>query len=123
MPLPKWIARVNKRTFNKMEMKRGARPVLTHVGRSSGTIYHTPLDAHPVDHGYIFICMYGSDSDWVKNVLGAGGGSLRIGGDTVELTAPRVVTKDAAWRQLPETTKAPPDYLNVTEYLQMDVAT
>jgi len=120
MPIPKWVAQVNKRTFNKMELKQGVRPVLTHVGRSSGKEYLVPLDAHPVDDGYIFIVMYGSGSDWVKNVLAAGNARLTIEGDEVELVNPRLVTKEDAWQQLPETTKAPPKFLRVTEYLQMD---
>ncbi len=69
-------------------LKRGVRPVLTHVGRTSGKTYHTPLDAHPVENGYIFILMYGSDSDWVKNVLAAGTAHLRVGGDEFELDPP-----------------------------------
>lgn len=122
MPLPTWLARVNKRLFNKLELKRGVRPVLTHVGRSSGKTYRTPLDAHRVDDGYIFIMNYGSDSDWVKNILAAGTATLSVDGIEIELTAPRVVTKDEAWRQLPETTKAPPEFMRVTEYLKMETA-
>ncbi len=91
------------------------------MGRSSGKPYQTPLDAHPVDNGYIFILMYGSSSDWVKNVLAAGTARLKIGGEELELVAPRVVTKDVAWRKLPATTKAPAGYLRVTEFLEMDV--
>ncbi len=121
MPVPKWVAQVNKRVFNPMDLKRGKRPVLTHVGRSSGKTYRTPLDAHPVDNGYIFILMYGSDSDWVKNVLAAGTASLKIDSDEFELASPRLVTKDVAWQQLPEATKAPPGFLRVTEFLQMDI--
>ena len=59
MPLPRWLANFNKRTFNKLELKRGVRPALTHVGRSSGQVYHTPLDAHRVEGGFIFIMNYG----------------------------------------------------------------
>jgi len=121
MPLPKWLARLNKRTFNKLEIKRGKRPVLVHVGRSSGTTYHTPLDAHPVDGGYIFIMNYGADSDWVRNILAAGSARLKVGGNEVELASPRVVTKEVALPQLPANTKTPPDFMNVTEFLQMDI--
>lgn len=121
MPVPKWVAQVNKRVFNRLEVKRGARPVLTHVGRSSGKTYQVPLDAHRVDNGYIFILMYGSDSDWVKNVLAAGTARLRIGGDEIDLVSPRLVTEEAAWQQLPDSTKAPPKFLRVTEFLQMDI--
>lgn len=121
MPVPTWVARVNKRVFNQIELKRGVRPVLIHVGRSSGTTYETPLDAHAVDGGYIFILMYGSESDWVKNVLAAGSATLRIRGDEIELVDPRLVSEEMAWEHLPETAKAPPGFLNVTEYLQMDI--
>ncbi len=121
MPLPKWLAQLNKRTFNKMEIKRGKRPVLIHLGRSSGKEYHTPLDAHPVEGGYIFIMNYGADSDWVRNILSAGSARLKVGGDEVELESPRVVTKDVALPQLPANTKTPPDFMNVTEFLQMDI--
>ena len=44
MPLPRWLAHINKRVFNPMEVRRGARPVLIHTGRSSGKTYRTPLD-------------------------------------------------------------------------------
>ena len=122
MPLPKLLAQLNKRTFNKMEIKRGKRPVLTHVGRSSGKTFHTPLDAHAVEGGYIFILMYGADSDWVQNILAAGTATLRVDGSTVKLGSPRVITSDAAWQQMPSTAKRPPDLAKVTEYLQMDVS-
>lgn len=121
MPVPMWMGKVNKRVFNPREIKRGKRPVLTHVGRSSGTVYQTPLDAHEVDEGYIFIVMYGSDSDWVKNILAAGATTLTVDGDEVQLTAPRLISKDEAWQVLSADTKAPPEFLKVTEHLQMDV--
>ena len=121
MPVPTWIAKINKRVFNPAELKRGVRPVLTHVGRSSGTTYRTPLDAHPVDDGYIFIVMYGSNSDWVRNILSAGTATLAIRDDEFDLVCPRLVSKEDAWQLLSGTTKAPPEFLKVTEYLQMDI--
>ncbi len=121
MPVPMWVAQVNKRVFNPRELRRGVRPVLTHVGRSSGKKYRTPLDAHPVESGYIFIVMYGADSDWVQNVLAAGSATLKIDDDELELVSPRLVSKEDGWQLLPPTTKAPANFLRVTEYLQMDV--
>ena len=121
MPVPRWVAQVNKRVFNPMELRRGVRPVLTHVGRSSGKTYRTPLDAHPVDGGYIFILMYGSDSDCVQNVLAAGAATLDIDGNEFVLLSPRLVPTEDALQLLPRTTKAPPNFLRVTEYLQMSL--
>jgi len=91
MPLPMWIAQVNKRIFNPRELKKGKRPVLVHVGRSSGRSYETPLDAHPVEGGYIFIVMYGTTSDWVQNVLASESAALRIDGREYDLDSPRVI--------------------------------
>ncbi len=115
-----WIAKVNRRVFNPAEIKKGKRPVLTHIGRSSGKTYHTPLDAHAVDGGYIFIVMYGSESDWVRNILKAGSATLRVEEEEFELDSPRLISKEDAWQQLSKATKEPPAFLNVTEYLQMD---
>jgi deazaflavin-dependent oxidoreductase (nitroreductase family) len=121
MPLPRWLAKINKRLFNPFEVKRGKRPVLTHTGRFSGKTYHTPLDAHAVEGGYIFVANYGSKSDWCQNILATGSARLRIGGEVVELGAPRLLDQDEAWQELPEGTKPMPGYLNITEYLRMDV--
>ena len=76
---------------------------------------------HEVDEGYILIVMYGSDSNRVKNILAAGTTTLTVHSDEVRLTAPRLISKDEAWQPLSADTKAPPEFLKVTEYLQMDV--
>ncbi|MDP8929886.1 MAG: nitroreductase family deazaflavin-dependent oxidoreductase [Actinomycetota bacterium] len=122
MPMPRWWRHINKRVFNPWELKRGDRPVLTHVGRTSGKTYRTPLDAHPVERGYLFILVYGSESDWVRNVLAAGHARLTIGGEDVDLTSPRLVDEDQAWAALPDTVKHPPRWLGIREYLRMDLA-
>ncbi|MFA9431740.1 nitroreductase family deazaflavin-dependent oxidoreductase [Egicoccus sp. AB-alg2] len=121
MPMPRWWTQINKRVFNPLELRRGERPVLTHVGRSSGTIYRTPLDAHPVDGGYVFILVYGSRSDWVRNVLAAGHARLTRDGQEIDLTAPRLVTETEAWRALGDGVKRPPSFLHIDEYLRMDL--
>lgn len=122
MPMPRWWGQINKRVFNPLELNRGVRPVLTHVGRTSGTAYRTPLDAHAVEGGYVFVLVYGSESDWVRNVLAAGQGRLTIDGEDVNLTRPRLVDEDEAWQVLPETVKRPPRFLRISEYLRMDLA-
>ena len=119
--MPRWWAQINKRLFNPLELRRGQRPVLTHTGRTSGKTYRTPLDAHLVDGGYLFILVYGSRSDWVQNVMEAGHGRLAIDGEEIELIAPRLVDEAEAWQALPGTVQRPPRFLRITEYLRMDV--
>ena len=121
MPLPRWLARINKRVFNPIEIRRGVRPVLIHVGRLSGKTYRTPLDAHPLPDGYLFIPMYGPRTDWLKNVLAAGAARLSIGGKEIELESPRMVKKRDVWPLLATTTKTPPGISGESELLRMDV--
>jgi deazaflavin-dependent oxidoreductase (nitroreductase family) len=121
MPVPRWVAKVNRRFTNPLALKRGDRPVLTHVGRTSGATYRTPLDAGPIDDGYIFMLVYGSDSDWVQNVLAAGTATLDIDDDTFELVNPRLISKKDALQLLPPETKEPPGFLRIGEYLRVDV--
>lgn len=117
MPMPRWWGHLNKRVFNPRAIAGGKYPVLIHVGRTSGTTYRTPLDAHPVDGGYLFVLVYGPESDWVRNVLAARGARLRIDGKEVELTAPRLVGED----ELPSAVTRPPKLLRITGFLRMDL--
>ena len=121
MALPRWLARINRRVFNPIEIRRGARPVLIHVGRSSGRTYSTPLDAHAVEGGYVFIPMYGPGTDWLRNVLAAGTALLRIKGQEIELDAPRLVRKREVWPLVAATTKKPPGITDESQLLRMDV--
>jgi len=121
MALPRWLARINRRVFNPIEIRRGVRPVLIHVGRSSGRTYSTPLDAHAVEGGYVFIPMYGPSTDWLRNVLAAGTALLRIKGQEIELDAPRLVRKREVWPLVAATTKKPPGITDESQLLRMDV--
>jgi deazaflavin-dependent oxidoreductase (nitroreductase family) len=121
MPLPRWLARINRRVVNPREVRRGVRPVLIHTGRSSGKTYRTPLDAHRLPDGYVFIPMYGPRTDWLKNVLVARSARLRIRGEEIELDSPRLVKKGDIWPLLPTTTKTPPGISGESELLRMDV--
>lgn len=122
MPMPMWVTQINKRFFNKLELKKGERPVMLHLGRSSGREYRTPIDVDRVGDGFIAAVMYSSRSDWVRNVLAAGGAELTVGEERFDLVNPRIISREEALAQLPETFKAPPKFLNVDEYFQADIA-
>lgn len=122
MPMPRWLGRLAKRAFNPRAIASGKWPVLTHVGRVSGATHHTPLDAHPVEGGYLFVLVYGSGSDWVRNILASGSARLRLDGREMELTAPRLVGEDEAFQALADDVSRPPKLLRITEFLRMDLA-
>jgi len=122
MPMPRLMAHINKRTFNKLALRRNVSPVLVHTGRKSGRTYQTPLDAIPIEGGYIFFVIYGRQSDWVQNVLASGSAQVVIDGSTIDLTSPRLIPRDEARPLLPAGTSEPPGILKVSLYLRMDVA-
>lgn len=119
--MPRWWGHINKRVFNPRAIKSGKWAVLTHVGRSSGLPYRTPMEAHPVDGGYLVVLVYGSGSDWVRNVLAAGRAQLHLNGEDLELTAPRVVGEAEAFAALADDVGRPPKALRIKEFLRMDL--
>lgn len=122
MPLPRWLAGINKRVFNPIEIRRGVRPVLIHLGRSSGKTYRTPLDAHPLPDGYVLIPMYGPRTDWVKNVLAAGSARLRLRDQEIELESPRLVKQSEVWPLLLTPVKPPWGIAGDSDLLQLSIA-
>lgn len=66
--------------------------ILTHRGRKSGRVYRTPINVFRRGTEYFFFLTYGSDVQWVKNVLAAGSCSIETRGRVVELTEPELVT-------------------------------
>lgn len=69
--------------------------VIHHVGRRSGASYTTPIAVLPSDPTVILIALvWGTGTNWARNVIAAGGARLRWKGRDVTLTRPRIV--DAA---------------------------
>ncbi len=94
MPIPKVIGRWNKVGLNRVTKHIAPRlpgfGVVVHSGRRSGRLYQTPVNVFPAQDAYVFALTYGPDTDWVKNVLAAGGCELRTGGRVIRLVAPRL---------------------------------
>lgn len=120
MALPRWLAEINRKFVNPGAIKRGSWPVLVHVGRNSGRIYRTPLDATPVGaEEYAFIVNYGRKSDWPKNVMAAGKAELELGKETITLADPKLVPATEAFEMFPPDAKKPPAFVGVEQCLLM----
>ena len=122
MPYPRWLAQMNKRLFNPREVKKGKRPVVVHVGRSSGVSHQTPLDAHPTKEGYVLVVRYGPRSDWVQNILASGTCDLRVDGEERALVSPRLASEAEVLERLPDGFEPNPDFYKADHYLLMDQA-
>jgi deazaflavin-dependent oxidoreductase (nitroreductase family) len=79
--------RLGRRTahFNRRVTNRLTRPlarrlpgfgVVVHRGRKSGRRFETPVNVFNAQGGYLIALTYGTESDWVKNVLATGGCEL-----------------------------------------------
>ncbi len=70
--------------------------------------------------GYIIALTYGSESDWVKNVLAAGSCELQTRGRRVRLSDPRIDTDDSkGWAPLP--VKLVLDLIHAPQYLRLSL--
>lgn len=95
-PLLRTVRRVNRKVFNPEQMKTAGTPgayasVIRHVGRSSGRRYETPVGAAETDDGFVIALPYGTQPDWLKNVLAAGSATIVHEGGTHEVDEPEVV--------------------------------
>ena len=94
MPVPKVVGRWNKAGLNRLT--RHIAPwmpglgVVIHQGRRSGRRYETPVNVFSTGDGYVLALTYGPDTDWVKNVLAAGGCELHTRGQIIQLGSPRL---------------------------------
>jgi deazaflavin-dependent oxidoreductase (nitroreductase family) len=94
MPIPRIVRQWNKAGLNRATKHIAPWTpgfgVVIHRGRRSGRRYQTPVNVFATEDGYLFALTYGPDTDWVKNVLAAGGCELRTRGRTIELASPRL---------------------------------
>jgi deazaflavin-dependent oxidoreductase (nitroreductase family) len=96
LTLPRGVARFNRVVTNPVQgVYAWALPpwvVICHRGRRSGRLYRTPVVARKRRRTLAIEVLYGERSDWVRNLLAAGGGQVVRGGRTYELTNPRLVS-------------------------------
>lgn len=125
MPVPRWVATVNRRVTNRLTGAAATRlpgfGVITHTGRRSGRVYRTPVNVFPAADGYVVALTYSADSDWVKNVLAAGGCELEHRGRREQLDALRLV-HDQTRRQVPALVRPVLGVLHVADFLSLHPA-
>lgn len=100
--LPRGLARFNRVITNPIQgVYAWALPpwaVIIHRGRRSGRLYRTPVVGRKHGGTFAVAVLYGEGSDWVANLLAAGGGRVVRAGRTYELIEPWLVAgRDAPW--------------------------
>src|SRR4051794_19559329 len=69
--------------------------ILTNVGRTTGRTYRTPINVFRRGDHYVFVLTYGSDAQWVKNVLAQHECWIRVRGHDVKLVEPELIVDPA----------------------------
>lgn len=92
--LPHWLARVNVQFSNAFMRPIAARlpwfVVLEHVGRKSGTVRRTAIMAYRrKPDRWILSLIYGTEVQWLRNVMASGGCRLLSQGRWIEVVEPR----------------------------------
>jgi deazaflavin-dependent oxidoreductase (nitroreductase family) len=95
--------------------------ILTYRGRTTGRIYDLPINLFQRGEHYIFVLTYGSESQWVKNVLAAGECQVRVQGRDVRLVEPELIV-NPPWDLVPGLVRLIERLAGVTEFLRMRVA-
>jgi deazaflavin-dependent oxidoreductase (nitroreductase family) len=92
--------------------------IVHHRGRTTGTRYATPMNVFRDGDAWVFALTYGSDVQWVRNVLAAGGCELETRGRIVALERPELVI-DPGRRLMPQPVRTFLGLLKVTEFLRL----
>src|ERR1700741_595524 len=117
----RWVAAFNLAVTNRITSRFSARlpgfGILTHVGRKSGKVYRTPINVFRASNGFIIALTYSSQSEWVKNVLAAGGCELKNCGKKYQLSTPNVV-RDATRQLFPIPVRTVLRIVGAGEYME-----
>ena len=69
--------------------------VVRHVGRTTGRAFETPVAVVATDDGFAIALPYGSNTDWLKNVLAGGGATIVTDGATHDVHEPELLPMSA----------------------------
>jgi deazaflavin-dependent oxidoreductase (nitroreductase family) len=120
----RWLAKINIAFTNRItSLFAGWLPgfgILTHAGRKSGKVYRTPVNVFRASNGFIIALTYSSQSEWVKNVLAAGGCELKTRGKKYQLSSPNVV-HDSTRRRFPTPVRLVLGLVGADEYMELSI--
>jgi deazaflavin-dependent oxidoreductase (nitroreductase family) len=125
MPLPKRLAKFNlvvtNRVLGPFARRLPGFAIVSHVGRRSGRVYRTPVNLFRTDDRYVIALTYGSDTQWIRNVLAAGEVDVETRGRSVHLVSPEMV-HDAERSLVPIGVRQILGLINVSEFMVLQRA-
>lgn len=96
---------------------------LHHLGRKTGTPYSTPVYATPIPDGFIIPLSYGTDMDWLKNVMADGTARLDFHGVSHHTESPEIIPASVAESYIPRALYNRMRYYGIDYFLQLKAST
>lgn len=131
MSIEKTAARDTVRVFNKHILnpavlrlagrKHFYASAIRHSGRRSGRHYVTPVAATRVADGFVVPLPYGAHTDWLRNLMAEGHGSLRFQGETFNVSSPTVISAATATAELPPSRRRVMKPFGFHEFVHLNV--
>lgn len=95
--------------------------IIIYRGRKTGRVYHTPINIFRKDGAYVAFLTYGSQAQWVQNVLAQGGCEIRQRGRHLQLVDPELI-EDPTRSLVPRPIRFVGRIGRVTEFLRLHPA-
>ena len=113
---------------NPLQMRSAGTPgtfasVIRHRGRTTGRNYETPVWAVPTEDGFAIAIVYGSRTDWAKNVRASGAAAVVHGGQTYRVDRPEIVPMENARAYFPTALQRTHRELRVDRALRVHLMT
>jgi len=121
----RWVAAFNLAVTNRITSRFAARlpgfGILTHIGQKSGTVYRTPVNVFRAPEGFLIALTYGRESEWVRNVIAAGGYELETRGVQYQLYSPTIV-HDRTRRRFPIPVRIVLRLIGADDFMQLSAS-
>lgn len=125
MPLPRSVARFNKRFTNRFAEPLARRfsnfAVVHHQGRRTGRPFTTPVNCFGDEETLVVALTYGVHTDWARNVL-SGPATIELRGHVRRVVAAEVVGREEAWALLPGLVRGALRIIGVRDFLRLSLS-
>jgi deazaflavin-dependent oxidoreductase (nitroreductase family) len=96
--------------------------VIHHVGRRSSKAYATPIVVERVGNKFIVPLPYGTQVDWLRNVLTAGQARITSKGQTYEVISPEIIDSTEALPLLPRDQRRTFERTGIKHFLRATIS-
>lgn len=126
-PFQTLIRTSNKYFLNPLMLRLAGRrwwyaSVIEHTGRKSGKQYSTPVVADRVGAHLVIPLPYGSQVDWVRNVLSSGAADVVRKGRTYHVVSPELIDSTQALPELPRDRRRTFERVSIEHFLRAEIA-